>query len=41
MSKKRVIASKALKDGERVTLGMNVLLWKEAGIHYAFPLRWI
>lgn len=36
MSKKRVIASKALKDGERVTLGMNVLLWKEAGIHYAF-----
>jgi len=36
MSQKRVLASKHLKSGQIVTVGANVLLWKEDAIHYAF-----
>lgn len=36
MSQKRVLASKHLTGDQLVTLGMNVLVWKEEGIHYAF-----
>lgn len=36
MSLKRIIASKPLRTGQLVTVGANVLLWKEDGIHYAF-----
>ncbi|HRF80087.1 MAG TPA: hypothetical protein PL070_08370 [Flavobacteriales bacterium] len=36
MSKKKIVASFPLKGGEIVTVGLNVLLWEEDGIHYAF-----
>jgi len=36
MSKKKVVASFPLKGGEIVSVGLNVLLWEEDGIHYAF-----
>lgn len=36
MSQKRFLASKRLRTGQLVTVGANVLLWKEDGLHYAF-----
>lgn len=36
MSQKRILASKRLQTGQLVTVGANVLLWKEDGVHYAF-----
>lgn len=36
MSQKRFLASKRLRTGQLVTIGANVLLWEEDGLHYAF-----
>ena len=36
MSKKQLLASFTLKGGYIMTVGVSVLLWEEAGIHYVF-----